>query len=275
MFKHSIRDLFLVILSMLHVACWVLPVLYFEQLSIMSLCMFALANIMLMCTNYQCIAHNFIHNTFFKSDYLNGWFSVLNTLGLIMPQSFYKSHHINHHVHNNDKWQNGEPPKDKSSLYYYGKNGKEEGMLRYTLLSYFRLSIAFLYKDSSQRNGSLVLIEIVVLALFITCLTIINPWAVLVFVLPVHYIGTSMASLENYAEHHGCSPDNKLSNSVSCYTSVYNLLWFNNGYHQEHHYEPEIHWTKLPQARERMLAETERKVVKGCHLAGLFSKDNS
>jgi hypothetical protein len=32
---------------------------------------------------------------------------------------------------------------------------------------------------------------------------------------------------------------------VSTYHRLYNLIWFNNGYHAEHHYRPRTHWTKM------------------------------
>ncbi|NWB99520.1 fatty acid desaturase [Pseudomonas gingeri] len=272
MFKHSGLDGMLVILSLAHIACWVVPVVWFDDLSVFSLLILALVNVVLMCTNYQCIAHNFIHNAFFKSRSGNSVFSVVNTLALGMPQSFYKSHHINHHVFNNDDWVGNQPPKDKSSLYLYGSYAQEESLLRYTLLSYFRLSIAELFKDAYQRVGGLVIVEVSALVCAVMLIVVYQPFAFVLFVLPVHYVGTSMASLENYAEHHGCDPANDMSNSVSSYSQLYNLLWFNNGYHQEHHCMPDIHWARLPEVRKKMLDERERKVINGSHFFSVFKE---
>ena len=36
---------------------------------------------------------------------------------------------------------------------------------------------------------------------------------------------------------------------VSCYGTGYNWLWFNDGYHVEHHQGPGTHWTRLPAVR--------------------------
>lgn len=272
MFKYSKFDGVLVALSLAHIACWVVPVVWFNELSIASLLILALANILLMCTNYQCVAHNFIHNPFFKARLGNLLFSVINTLALGMPQSFYKAHHINHHVFNNDGWVGDQPPKDRSSLYLYGSDSGEESALRYTLLSYFRLSVTELFKDAYQRVGALVMIEISILVFAVTLTLIYQPLAFVLFVIPVHYLGTSMASLENYAEHHGCDPANSMSNSVSSYSRLYNLLWFNNGYHQEHHCMPDIHWFRLPETRSKMLDERERKVIRGSHFFSVFKE---
>ncbi|WP_025804390.1 fatty acid desaturase family protein [Pseudomonas chlororaphis] len=272
MFKHSRLDGVLVALSLAHVACWVVPIVWFNELSVPALLSLALANVVLMCTNYQCIAHNFIHNAFFKARSGNAVFSVINTLALGMPQSFYKSHHINHHVYNNDDWIGDQPPKDRSSLYLYSRDSGEESLLHYTLLSYFRLSLTELFKDAYQRVGGLVIVEISALLCAVALIAIYQPLAFVLFVLPVHYVGTSMASLENYAEHHGCDPANDMSNSVSSYSRLYNLLWFNNGYHQEHHCLPDIHWTRLPENRNMMLDERERKVISGSHFFSVFKE---
>ena len=64
-------------------------------------------------------------------------------------------------------------------------------------------------------------------------------------------------------------PGNRLTDSVSCYGRPYNLLWFNNGYHQEHHFRPQVHWTRVPEVRELMLPTHQRRVVRGAHLLNL------
>jgi fatty acid desaturase len=51
---------------------------------------------LLICTNYQCVAHNVIHNPFFVNNRLNTLFSQLNSPLLGMPQSMYTVHHLNH-----------------------------------------------------------------------------------------------------------------------------------------------------------------------------------
>ena len=60
------------------------------------------------------------------------------------------------------------------------------------------------------------------------------------------------------------------NDSVSCYSRLYNFVWFNNGYHQEHHFRPQVHWTELPTLHPQMLPESERRVVRGWHVAGLW-----
>jgi fatty acid desaturase len=72
---------------------------------------------------------------------------------------------------------------------------------------------------------------------------------VLWFFLPTFYLGWCLAHLENYYEHFGASSETRSANSVSYYGRLYNLLFCNEGYHQEHHLRPQWHWTRRPELR--------------------------
>jgi fatty acid desaturase len=117
----------------------------------------------------------------------------------------------------------------------------------------------------SKRRGTIVWFEAAAMLAFTAGLTIASPFYVLQFVLPVWFLGQAAALAENYLEHHHAIPGHRLTDSVSCYNTLYNLIWFNNGYHQEHHYRPTVHWTEVPPLRGEMLPETDRRVVKGAH----------
>lgn len=60
-------------------------------------------------------------------------------------------------------------------------------------------------------------------------------------------------------------PGDRRTDSVSSYGWFYNLIWFNNGYHQEHHYRPQTHWTRVKALRANMLPDEQRRVVRGAH----------
>ncbi len=82
-----------------------------------------------------------------------------------------------------------------------------------------------------------------------------------------------MSYAEGYFEHFGARPGNPYANSVSSYDPVYNFLWFNNGYHQEHHWDPKRHWTQMPQLhaeiKDRLLANSTRTLRRPHFLAFL------
>jgi fatty acid desaturase len=82
-----------------------------------------------------------------------------------------------------------------------------------------------------------------------------------------------MSYAEGYLEHYGAEPSNPYANSVSSYDPVYNFLWFNNGYHQEHHWDPKKHWTRMPELHEQIKYQLERnrtRVLTGPHFTALL-----
>jgi fatty acid desaturase len=67
----------------------------------------------------------------------------------------------------------------------------------------------------------------------------------------------------SYSEHYNATdPEDTKKDSTSCYNKIYNFLFFNTGYHQEHHYRPGVHWTKLPELQHQL--PEDRNIVKYC-----------
>jgi len=67
--------------------------------------------------------------------------------------------------------------------------------------------------------------------------------------LPGYVAGLALCSLHGHYEH--------ARGTTSHYGAVYNLLFFNDGYHAEHHAAPGTHWTRLP-ARAQAGARASR-----------------
>ena len=101
-FAHSRLDALLVLLALVQLAVLVYGVLGVGSVAWGTSLALGLASVFLMCTNFQCVAHNFIHNPFFSSRRLNRAFGVLNSLLIGGPQSLYRIHHLHHHKYNND-----------------------------------------------------------------------------------------------------------------------------------------------------------------------------
>jgi len=101
-------------------------------------------------------------------------------------------------------------------------------------------------------------------------------WRFMVYFLPFYYFGHCLSYLNGYYLHYGGNPDLPLAWGVSSYHRLYNWLWFNNGYHAEHHYRPRVHWTQMKQLHEE-LAEKQRaakvRVIKPPHALGFLDKD--
>ena len=124
-----------------------------------------------------------------------------------------------------------------------------------------------------RRQVIQLVVESVVLATFWTAMLLINWRYVLCFYLPSYYLGWVLSYAEGYLEHYGCQPGNPFANSVSSYHRLYNLLWFNNGYHQEHHWDPKCHWTRMKDLHARIrpqLLANGTRILRGPHLTALI-----
>lgn len=242
----------------------------FEKLSWAALTALGFLLCMLICTNYQCLAHNFIHNPFFVSDKLNTLFSLLNSPLLGIPQSMYKVHHLNHHRYNNDKRDpQTQTTKDHTSLYRHSSHPDHpENILSYSIVGVLRTDMFELYQLSKHPNWAKNLETLMCLAPFALSFGL-GGANLLAAYTTVWFLGQSMALAENYLEHYGATPGNRMTDSVSCYSKFYNLVWFNNGYHQEHHLKPTIHWSKIPSVRKQ-LPQQNRRIVPFAHFTTFF-----
>jgi len=275
MFKHSPKDAYLVLISWMHLLLLIAPVFCFNELSFLALLTIGCVQASLYAMNYQCTAHNFLHNPFFTSNLTNRVFSVMNTISLGSSQTMYKYYHYNHHRYDNDIPTVYGETKDRTSTYRWSKNiGEEESLWTYALLGIVRAELPLMWEDAKKKGELLqVRIEQIALISWIISLFIIN-WRYGLFYIAIWYVGQTLAIVENYLEHHQAPNTNKLNNSVSAYAGWYNWIWFNNGYHQEHHYRPQTHWTEIPDVTKLMLPTSRRRIV-SCHWFNFGTSDKT
>ena len=91
-----------------------------------------------------------------------------------------------------------------------------------------------------RPSAGLVVELLVALALW-AGLLVVAPQFFLTAYVPGFVIGMGLCALQGYFEH---SP-----RTASHYGRLYNALFFNDGYHVEHHARPGCHWTRLPEHR--------------------------
>jgi hypothetical protein len=96
-------------------------------------------------------------------------------------------------------------------------------------------------------------------------LLILSPRFFLTVYMPAYGIGLGLCCLQGHYEH--------VRGTVSHYGTLYNLIFFNDGYHVEHHAHPQVHWRQLPE-RADPNAERSRwpavlRWLDGLTLAGL------
>jgi fatty acid desaturase len=267
LFAHSRLDGLLVLVAVAQLGLLLYGVLTFGSAAWGVSLGVGLLSAFLIATNYMCVGHNFVHNPFFTSRRLNAAFGVFNSLLTGAPHAFHRIHHLQHHKYNNDA---PDPvtgtTKDYTSTWRYGKPPEEEGFLRYALLAHFRSDLGYLLREVKRRGlVSQLAAEVGALSAMLAALAWLNPLGLIAFYVPVWLLGNVATHAENYVEHHGAIPGDRRTDSVSCYGWLYNFAWFNNGYHQEHHYRPQVHWTLLPRLTPLLPGESQRRVVRGAH----------
>jgi fatty acid desaturase len=108
-----------------------------------------------------------------------------------------------------------------------------------------------------------------VLGLFWLSMLLLD-WRYLVcFYLPSYYLGWVLIYAHTYVLHYGAQPGNCYANSVSSYHWLYNGIFFNNGYHQEHHWDPKAHWTTMPRVKQEILPHmlaNRTRMLRGPHI---------
>ena len=268
----ELSDLKLVAVSILQWILWILFVIQIDQfnlnnsfLSAAFIFALGLSISLLIATQFQTVSHYFIHRPFFKLNLFNRFFSAINSVNIGSPTFLYWAHHQNHHMFSNG-------PGDLSSTWLNGKNGNEESLIAYSLLSPLRVQYGELLGFAKKKYSYLeMFFETVVFlgVIFVSLFFFTSSFAIFLTatfaVLTVTYLGQVLAAAENYLEHSGTDFNDINRNSVSCYSKWYNQVWFNNGYHQEHHLKPMTHWSALPSIKSLLIDEKLRVVVPRSH----------
>ncbi|MCB1614382.1 MAG: fatty acid desaturase [Pseudomonadales bacterium] len=254
LWKYTAWDAILVLITLTELGLKIGWAFYAAEAGLAANCLVVLLLILLYFYNFIVVNHEFMHTPFFNAEKLNAIYLVLSSANLMYPMSIIKEGHNFHHIHNNDPLRNG-TTQDPTSTWLYGKDGKQEHFVRYALCGFFRQNTPSELKKilpglRDKSYGKYLYWEIAAAAL--VCLTIISInwlWFVL-GVLPTIYFGWVLTDNQNYFEHHrATNPESRYADSVSYYGKLYNLLWFNEGYHQEHHLKPNCHWKDRPALR--------------------------
>jgi hypothetical protein len=84
-------------------------------------------------------------------------------------------------------------------------------------------------------------LEFVLLLTLWGAMTAFAPRFAVTVYLPGYLLGVALCWLQGHYEH--------VRGPVSHYSRLYNLMFFNDGYHIEHHADPELNWRDLPGRR--------------------------
>ncbi len=273
--KYSAWDWLPVSLAILHFACVIGFFLAFPSMPWPARIAAALIYSISISWSINSISHNFLHNPYFVSKWLNTAFSYLLSVAIGFSQTMYTFVHMRHHSGNADRPGADGNTIDYLSIYKHGKDGKPENVWKYTFLSFFRddpKEILDGIAEKRPEHARQAKRELAAMALFYACLGILN-WKFIVFLLPFYYLGHCLSYLNGYYEHFGADPDKPIAWGVSTYHKLYNWTWMNNGYHAEHHYRPKQHWTKMRELHLQIAEEQERegtRVIRPPHALGFL-----
>ena len=204
------------------------------------------------------IAHNFIHNPFFKWRPLNRLVAYCLTLANGVPQTMYAYVHMRHHAGNSDRKGADGKTVDPISLYQYGADGNPEDVLPYVFLQFWRddgpFTVAAQIRAKRPEQAREAMHEFWVMIAVYGVLLVSN-WQFVVVLAPFYYLGQCFTALIAYYEHFGADPDVPAAWGVSTYAPMYNWMFLNNGYHAEHHFRPKWHWTQMQALRAEMAGD--------------------
>lgn len=156
--------------------------------------------------NANTISHNFIHLPFFRSRTLNRMYSAYLSVLLGIPQALWRYRHLVHHT--------VAAVYDRRQCH---RSATSSAVIdrRYSAVEFFLILASW------------------------TFLCFVAPRFFLATYLPGYFAGLALCYIHGRLEH-------ARGVSISHYGAVYNLTFFNDGFHVEHHVAPREHWTRLP-----------------------------
>ena len=95
--------------------------------------------------------------------------------------------------------------------------------------------------------------EFAVLLTYQGILIYLNWKLFLLFVFIPHTVGKLGIVNISILQHDGCDEDSKYNGSRNFVGSIFNYFVYNNGYHTIHHFNPGLHWSKLPEAHDKIV----------------------
>src|SRR5258708_614837 len=151
-FAYSRHDAIPVLSALAQLAYLVVLYFAFKRLPIWSLIPLGLVYSVSISWNINGVSHNFLHNPYFRSSFLNRVFSFIESITCGFSQVFYENIHKWHHVGNADLPDDTGETTDPLSIYKHGEHGRPENPWTYVFLSYFRDDPKAIFNEIYRRS---------------------------------------------------------------------------------------------------------------------------
>lgn len=278
-FAYTRWDILPTLTGCLHLAFLFVLYFMFPHTPLWIMLLLGLVYAVLINANINGVSHNFIHSPYFRAPILNRLFSVVESCACCFSQTYYDVVHTQHHKGNSDRKddETGETI-DWISIYRHGHDDEPENVWSYVFLSFFRDNPVAIKRELAKRGATEMRwgnVEMFVFSAMLAVLAWFN-WRFIVYFLPFMYLGHCFSYLNGYYRHYGGNPDEPIAWGVSSYGKFYNALFFNNGYHAEHHFRPSVHWTRMHALWEKIQhaqREAGTRVIKPAHMLGFLDPD--
>ncbi|MEV1144102.1 fatty acid desaturase [Micromonospora sp. NPDC049799] len=222
------------------------------------------------------VTHLFVHQPWFTDNRLNAVLSMISSANIAQSvQGYHLTHVRNHHRYNNDRKRDGTTA-DITSTYRYSRDDGHAPLWWYLVCGLASSAQEWVATWGTLRRGGAVgprettllglasrnparraaelnqirYDRLAQLAFTVLLAALSWQWTLLCY-LPSVALAFTLVNVQNYYRHFGAEPESRYANSVSHYGRLYNLLTFNDGYHQEHHLRPATHWSRLPEVAEQ------------------------
>ena len=283
-FAHTRWDVVPTLAGLFHLAYFLAMYFLFPYTPLWMMLIVAFIYALMINANINGVAHNFIHNPFFRPSWMNRLFGVIESVACCFSQTYYDAVHMQHHKGNADRPDEHGETIDWISIYKHGHDGEAENPWSYIFLSFFRDNPAAIKRELAKRGradvrwGTIELTSFISVLLLTALIVPTNPigfinWRYMLFFLPFFYLGHCFSYLNGYFRHYGANPDKPIAWGVSSYGKIYNWIFFYNGYHAEHHFRPKVHWTRMEQF-QRQIAQLQKqegvRVINHAHMLGFL-----
>jgi len=200
------------------------------------------------------INHNALHSPVFKKKWMNRVLQVMLTFIYGMPVTlFVPVHNLSHHKH-------AQSSKDVMRSTKLRSRWNLLNVLRApSLMAWDTIKDDVRYFRAQRRKGATIYrhlrVELVCLVIYGATLLLLD-WKNFLFLVFIPWqVSQGFIVGINFVQHDGCDPDQSgYDHSRNLTGRLFNWFFLNNGFHTIHHLQPGLHWSKTPEAHDRLVA---------------------